>query len=58
MTASLEAEIEALLENTCRDTAKAMFNNWLGLVYQVTNLDRTRQFMPGVDPEDPLGLRG
>lgn len=45
------------LDNTWGDTAKAIFNNWLGVVYQLTSLDRRAQFMPGVDPEDPLGLR-
>jgi len=53
---SLDHDLKLLLDNTWGDTAKAIFNNWLGLVYQVTNLDRTRQFMPGIDPEDPLGL--
>jgi homoserine O-succinyltransferase len=51
-----DREIEALLDNTWGDTAKAIVNNWLGLVYQFTNLDRKKQFMPGVDPEDPLGI--
>jgi len=53
----LEAEVEPLLDNTWGDTAKAIINNWLGLVYQVTNLDRRLQYMDGVDPHDPLGLR-
>jgi homoserine O-succinyltransferase/O-acetyltransferase len=53
----LESQLEGLLDNTWGDTAKAIFNNWLGLIYRVTNLDRTQQFMPGVDPEDPLGLK-
>ena len=53
---SLEKEIEPLLENTWGDTAKAIFNNWLGLVYATTNIDRTQQFMPGIDPDNPLGL--
>jgi len=53
----LEAEVEPLLDNTWGDTAKAIINNWLGLVYQVTNLDRRRQYMDGVDPHDPLGLK-
>ncbi len=44
------------LDNTWRDTAKAVFNNWLGLVYQVTDQDRQVPFMPGIDPENPLGL--
>ena len=43
--------------NTWGDTGKAIVNNWLGLVYQLTNLDRKFQFMPGVDPDDPLKLR-
>lgn len=52
----LENELEPLLDNTWGDTAKAIFNNWLGLIYRVTNLDRTRQYMPGIDPDDPLAL--
>ena len=51
-----ERAIEVELDNTWGDTAKAIVNNWLGLVYQFTNLDRKKQFMPGVDPNDPLGL--
>jgi homoserine O-succinyltransferase len=51
-----EHDIEALVDNTWGDTAKAIVNNWLGLVYQFTDLDRKRQFMPDVDPDDPLGL--
>jgi homoserine O-succinyltransferase/O-acetyltransferase len=53
----LEREVEPLLDNTWGDTAKAIFNNWLGLVYSVTNLDRRKQYMPGVNPDDPLGLK-
>ncbi len=52
-----EEDIESLLDNTWGDTAKAMVNNWLGLVYKVTNLDRNQQFMDDVDPSDPLGLK-
>jgi len=44
------------LDNTWRDTAKALFNNWLGLVYQITDQDRRVPFMPGIDPDNPLGL--
>jgi len=51
-----EAELSALVDNTWGDTGKAIVNNWLGIVYKLTNLDRKVQFMPGVDPEDPLGL--
>jgi len=52
-----EAELQALVDNTWGDTGKAIVNNWLGLVYQLTNLDRKLQFMEGVDPRDPLGLK-
>lgn len=51
-----ERDIEALLDNTWGDTAKAIVNNWLGLVYQLTDMDRKKLFMPGIDPDDPLGL--
>jgi homoserine O-succinyltransferase/O-acetyltransferase len=44
------------LDNTWRDSAKAVFNNWLGKIYQLTNQDRRLPFMPGVDPNNPLGL--
>jgi len=54
---TLEADVVGLLDNTWGDTAKAIVNNWLGLVYGVTNLDRKQQFMPGVDPDDPLSLK-
>jgi len=52
-----EAELTSHCDNTWGDTGKAIVNNWLGLVYQLTNLDRKQQFMPGVDPDDPLRLR-
>ena len=51
-----EAQLKPHLDNTWGDTAKAIFNNWLGLIYQLTNLDRKKQYMDGVDPADPLGL--
>ena len=53
----LEEQLEPMLDNTWGDTAKALVNNWLGLVYQVTNLERTKQFMKNVDPDDPLRLK-
>ena len=52
-----DAELQKFVDNTWGDTGKAIVNNWLGLVYQLTNLDRHRQFMKGVDPDDPLGLK-
>ena len=51
-----EKDLESLVDNTWGDTGKAIVNNWLGLVYQLTSLDRKSQFMPGVDPDDPLHL--
>jgi homoserine O-succinyltransferase len=54
---TLEEDLAGLLDNTWGDTAKAVINNWLGLVYGVTNVDRKQQFMPGIDAEDPLGLK-
>jgi len=44
------------LDNTWRDTAKAVFNNWLGKIYQLTNQDRRLPFMDGIDPNNPLSL--
>ncbi len=46
------------LDNTWHDTAEAVVGNWIGKVYQITNNDRRLPFMAGVDPDDPLGLRG
>ncbi len=51
-----EAEILPLVDNTWRDTGKAIINNWLGLVYRLTNQNRKQQFMEGIDPQDPLDL--
>ena len=52
-----EGALQALVDNTWGDTGKAIINNWLGLVYQLTNPDRHQQFMQGVDPDDPLKLK-
>lgn len=57
LPALLEEQLEPMLDNTWGDTAKAVVNNWLGLVYRVTNLDRKQQFMKNVDPDDPLGVK-
>ncbi len=51
-----EAELARFVDNTWTDTGKAMFNNWLGLVYQLTDRRRGVPFMAGVDVRDPLGL--
>jgi homoserine O-succinyltransferase len=52
----LDSEIAPELDNTWGDTAKAIVANWLGLVYQLTNLDRRKQYMEGVDPGNPLNI--
>lgn len=51
-----EQQIIPHLDNTWRDTAKAVFNNWLGKVYQITNEDRRLPFMDGINPNNPLDL--
>ena len=53
-----EEAMDPYLENTWGDTGSALFNNWLGLVYQLTGLDPHEPFMAGVDPADPLGVVG
>jgi homoserine O-succinyltransferase len=44
------------LDNTWHDTAEAILNNWVGKVYMLTNQDRAKPFMEGVNPADPLGI--
>ncbi len=51
-----EAGLLPLLDNTWSDTGRAIFNNWLGLVYQITHRNRKIPFMQGIDIGDPLGL--
>ncbi len=51
-----DALMASLVDNTWSDTGKAIVNNWIGLVYQVANRDRSKVFMEGIDPDDPLGL--
>lgn len=52
-----ETEIEPHLDNTWLDTGKSIVNNWLGMVYRLTNNDRKFLFAKDVDPNDPLGLQ-
>lgn len=44
------------IENTWKDSARAIIGNWIGQVYQTTHVDRRKQFMDGIDPENPLGI--
>lgn len=52
-----EDALAPLVDNTWTDTGRAVFNNWLGLVYRLTDVRRGVPFMRGVDPDDPLGWR-
>ena len=51
-----EALVAHDLDNTWHDSAEAVINNWIGKVYQLTNMDRRLPFMAGIDPRNPLGL--
>jgi homoserine O-succinyltransferase len=44
------------LRNTWQDTASAVIGTWLGLIHQLTNVDRRKPFMGTVDINNPLGL--
>ena len=52
-----EKLISTTLDNTWHDSAEAVINNWIGKVYQVTDIDRRKPFRPEVDPLNPLGLK-
>lgn len=52
-----EKELLFDVDNTWGDTGKAIVNNWLGLVYGLTSLDRLGQYMEGVDPNNPLDIK-
>lgn len=56
LTAFPDASLGPRLDNTWTDTGKAIFNNWLGLVYQLTGHGRHEPFMRHVNPDDPLQL--
>lgn len=51
-----EIIISEKLDNTWHDTAEAILNNWIGQVYQTTNMERKKPFQDGIDPKNPLGL--
>ncbi|HHJ80860.1 MAG TPA: homoserine O-succinyltransferase [Candidatus Tenderia electrophaga] len=52
-----EALVTLQLDNTWHDSAEAVLNNWIGTVYQLTNMDRRLPFQDHIDPNDPLGLK-
>lgn len=45
------------INNTWHDTGEAVIGNWIGLVYQVTHAERSKPFMDGINPVDPLKLK-
>jgi len=51
-----ESLISTKLDNTWHDSAEAILNNWIGQVYQLTNMDRKKPFQDNVDPKNPLNL--
>lgn len=51
-----ETLISNKLDNTWHDTAEAIINNWIGKVYQLTNMDRKKPFQEGIDPNNPLSF--
>jgi homoserine O-succinyltransferase len=53
-----EPLVSGYLDNTWHDSAEAVINNWIGMVYQLTHHDRRIPFKEGVDPNDPLRMRG
>ncbi len=52
-----EDALRPLVDNTWADTCKAIFANWLGLIYQTTHQDRCKHLMDGIDASDPIGWR-
>ncbi|MCS5591893.1 MAG: homoserine O-succinyltransferase [Gammaproteobacteria bacterium] len=53
-----ESLVAETLDNTWHDSATAVINNWIGCVYQVTHEDVNKPFMDGINPQDPLNLKG
>lgn len=51
-----EQKLTDLLENTWADSARSAIGSWVGLIYQVTNVDRKKPFMPHINPDNPLEL--
>ncbi|PID61723.1 MAG: homoserine O-succinyltransferase [Gammaproteobacteria bacterium] len=46
------------LGNTWHDSGEALVGNWIGLVYQITHVERELPYMHGVNRDDPLGWLG
>lgn len=54
---TLDEDVYYKIDNSWKDTARGIVGNWIGQVYQITDIDRHKPFMEGINPEDPLGLR-
>lgn len=44
------------LDNTWHDSGEAIINHWIGFVYQLTSIDRNKQFKDIVNPDNPFDL--
>ncbi len=51
-----EQALIPLIDNTWHDSAEAIINNWIGQVYQLTHIERSKPFKDGVDPDNPFNL--
>ncbi len=51
-----EHKIMPHLSNSWCDTADAVVGNWIGLMYQLTHIERDKPFMDNIDINNPLGL--
>ena len=47
-----------MLENNWTTASKIIVNNWINCVYQITNKDVKKQFMDGLDKDNPLNIPG
>lgn len=47
-------ENDLRVDNTWRDAGRMVFSNWLGTVCQITDHDRRKPFVKGVDPNRPI----
>ncbi len=52
-----EALISNYIDNVWQDSSTKVFTNWIGIVYQITHIDRTKLYKDSINPQDPLGLR-
>ncbi len=52
-----EQKIIPYLNNSWCDTADAVVGNWIGLIYQLTHIDRNKPFMDHIDIDNPLSLQ-